>query len=129
MRALTPPNSARRIWVSLCEEEKERKWWLDHDRQIRTLEKHQSNTNMGTLPTPFAETVQIAPDMKHSTAAVTSILALWVSHNAQFFAVSNFGANLNPLSDDALVSRVDTAQLAERLECFFISASASEPTR
>lgn len=84
---------------------------------------------MRTLPTPFAETVQVAPDMEHSTASVTSVLALRVSHDAHFLAIGHFRANLNPLSDDALVGRVDTTQLAENLECFFISASTSEPTR
>jgi hypothetical protein len=97
--------------------------------RILTLKKHQSHADMRTLPTPFAETVQIAPDMQHSTAGVTPVLTIWVSHNAHFVAIGHLRADLDPFSDHTLVRSIETSQFAEYLECFFVSASASEPSR
>ena len=109
MRALTPPNSMKRICVSLRAGKGGEGGGSTTIGRILTLEKHQPHADMRTLPTPFAETVQIALDMQHSTTSVTSILAIWVSHNAHFVTIGDLGSNLNPFSDHTLVSGIETS--------------------
>jgi hypothetical protein len=68
-----------------------------------TLEKHQPDTNMSSLPAALTEAIPIADDVKLDAARIAGVLQVWMSLGTDFLAIGNFGPDLHPLPQHPFV--------------------------
>jgi hypothetical protein len=74
------------------------------------LEEHESRTNESPAPASFLEQVHPSNDFKLDSVTDRTLLKLWVFLGANLSVQSNFGADVEPLALDPVISNGKLAQ-------------------